>query len=969
MVNVATTPQSSYVHTTRMQTMPPPSLGPPLQLQPTSTRPAPAAEPEPTQDIFDNDALTPPQEEDANSTTDKLYACDNFEVADGIKGARQEGPQPCQGQPTTLNEPEEEPNVNPAREKFKSLAAALGVLTFWICILTVLFILRSRYKVPDCQANWPNGEPVYDIGDLRSCETCGVGTRFLPLFGEWEKTWPQPIRVTLYLVGLLWCFLGIGIVCDQFMSAIEEITSAEQVVWVEVRGNKHKFHRKVWNATIANLTLMALGSSAPEILLSIIENVGNNFFAGSLGPSTIVGSAAFNLLIITAVCVSAIPAPDTRKIVGTNVYAVTASFSLFAYFWLIVILQWVTPDKVDLEEAILTFLFFPLLLIVAFLADKGWLPITAGDHKAKTLQRSTSWVEQETLKLQQKFGKELPQSALQLMLQDKHETTKPPAKSRAQYRKGLMSGLTSGKKVADKNKGSQEVVLGLEKAEYMVLECAGKLRIKLLASRPPGTTVQLRYFTQESSAKSGIRYTDVSGTLRFTAHQTERYFDIPIIDNDTWEPDEHFFVKVCDLQVITAHFSVHATEVNLEHRLGIDEAKVTIINDDMPGTLNFDFPEVFANEGTEVTVGINRSHGTCGQITCKYTAKDETAVKGIDYTLVEGTITFENGETHQTIAVSILPQTRKRFSDNRFKIELSEPSPGVLFDKETDGGEEAAICEIVISKTANSSKFLPSHSFINQHKVKNSLKEWRESFAAIWFCNGSAVDQAEAGPKDWIMHCLCLFWKLVFSLVPPASMMGGWASFGMALGLIGMVTALIGDLASLLGCSMGLADDITAITLIALGTSLPDTLASKTAAEEDETADNSVGNVTGSNSVNVFLGLGMPWCMAAVVWKVRGPTEEWREEKCRGCVGKDYLKDYLGTYGDGGFIVPASSLSFSVMVFTACALAGIMLLYARRVAYGGELGGPQTAQHRDSAILTLLWVIYVGMSIWQSTST
>jgi solute carrier family 8 (sodium/calcium exchanger) len=29
----------------------------------------------------------------------------------------------------------------------------------------------------------------------------------------------------------------------------------------------------VWNPTVANLTLMALGSSAPEILLSVIETV------------------------------------------------------------------------------------------------------------------------------------------------------------------------------------------------------------------------------------------------------------------------------------------------------------------------------------------------------------------------------------------------------------------------------------------------------------------------------------------------------------------------------------------------------------------------------------------------------------------------------------------------------------------------------------------------------------------------
>merc|ERR1719158_2032650 len=106
-------------------------------------------------------------------------------------------------------------------------------------------------------------------------------------------------------------------------------------------------------------------------------------------------------------------------------------------------------------------------------------------------------------------------------------------------------------------------------------------------------------------------------------------------------------------------------------------------------------------------------------------------------------------------------------------------------------------------------------------------------------------------------------------------MLGGWACFGGALGAIGAVTAIVGDLAALLGCCMNIPDDITAITLVALGTSLPDTFASKVAAQQDDTADNSVGNVTGSNSVNVFLGLGLPWAIGAIYWEAAGRAESW----------------------------------------------------------------------------------------------
>ena len=93
------------------------------------------------------------------------------------------------------------------------------------------------------------------------------------------------------------------------MESIEMITSQEKTVIVKnkLTGKKESVTIKVWNETVANLTLMALGSSAPEILLSAIEIVGNNFVAGSLGPGTIVGSAAFNLFIIIGIWIVVIP--------------------------------------------------------------------------------------------------------------------------------------------------------------------------------------------------------------------------------------------------------------------------------------------------------------------------------------------------------------------------------------------------------------------------------------------------------------------------------------------------------------------------------------------------------------------------------------------------------------------------------------------------------------------------------------
>jgi len=139
----------------------------------------------------------------------------------------------------------------------------------------------------------------------------------------------------------------------------------------------------VWNPTVANLTLMAFGSSAPEIFISVIETVTTlGRTPGELGPSTIVGSAAFNFLMISAASIYAVnEITDTRtkeefesdgtpkgvkKINDVGVFAITTTWSVLAYIWLFVVLR---DKQVTMVEGVLTFTFFWILLIMAYVAD------------------------------------------------------------------------------------------------------------------------------------------------------------------------------------------------------------------------------------------------------------------------------------------------------------------------------------------------------------------------------------------------------------------------------------------------------------------------------------------------------------------------------------------------------------------------------------------------------------------------
>lgn len=193
--------------------------------------------------------------------------------------------------------------------------------------------------------------------------------------------------------------------------------------------------------------------------------------------------------------------------------------------------------------------------------------------------------------------------------------------------------------------------------------------------------------------------------------------------------------------------------------------------------------------------------------------------------------------------------------------------------------------------------------------------------------------------KEAIMHFLTITWKVVFASVPPTHWGGGWPAFIVALTFIGGVTAIVGEVASLFGCVLGIPDSVTAITFVALGTSLPDTFASMTAATTSQYADSAVGNVTGSNSVNVFLGLGLPWVIASTYQENRGAE----------------------------YITPAGDLAFSVTVFVACSCVCFIVLGIRRKVVGGELGGPKTSAYASCVFLIFLWLTYITLSILKAT--
>mmetsp|Transcript_41150 Transcript_41150/g.55909 ORF Transcript_41150/g.55909 Transcript_41150/m.55909 type:complete len:153 (+) Transcript_41150:2266-2724(+) len=149
-----------------------------------------------------------------------------------------------------------------------------------------------------------------------------------------------------------------------------------------------------------------------------------------------------------------------------------------------------------------------------------------------------------------------------------------------------------------------------------------------------------------------------------------------------------------------------------------------------------------------------------------------------------------------------------------------------------------------------------------------------------------------------------------------------------------MVVVIVGEVAEMMGCSIGIKIGVTAITFVAIGTSLPDTFASKIAAQESKYADSAVGNITGSNAVNVFLGLGLPWLISAA----------------------------YSASNDQDYTIDAQGLTFSVVLYLICSTTCIVTLIIRRCVVKGELGGSSCGRWATFIFFVGLWLLYVALS-------
>ncbi|KAM7398590.1 hypothetical protein PAMA_006477 [Pampus argenteus] len=828
----------------------------------------------------------------------------------------------------------------------------------------------------------------------------------------------QTGRAVVYFACLMYMFLGVSIIADRFMASIEVITSQEKEVTItKPNGETMVTTVRIWNETVSNLTLMALGSSAPEILLSVIEVCGHNFDAGELGPGTIVGSAAFNMFVIIGICVWVIPDGESRKIKHLRVFFITAFWSIFAYIWLYLILAVISPGIVEVWEAVVTLLYFPICVILAWIADRRLLFYKYMHKRYRADKRHGIVVEMEgdlapkgidvimdgkfsdgsscpgnssSVTVSVQTGSELDQNKDEVVrilkdLKEKHpdkdldqliemanySALVQQKKSRAFYRVQATRMIIGAGNILRKHAAEHTRRSGagghddmdtcshiyFESAQYQCTENCGTLTLWVILEGGTGqNTFYVDYCTENGSANAGADYEFSEGTLVFKPGETRKEIKVGILDDDIFEEDEHFFVRLQNLRLDEGGNEGMGSppKGRLVEPL---VATVTILDDDHAGIFTFGQRVLRVSENTGVlTVTVVRNSGSRGTVAVPYHTEDGSAKAGVDYEETRGELEFTNEQTSQTLQVRIINVEEYEKQENFF-IVLEDPKwlkRGLSGNPTPEEEEARRISEMgkPILGEHSRQEVIIEESCEFKNTVDKLLKDtnlaavigshsWREQFIEAVTVSAGDGDEEEGEEQrmpnccDYFMHMFSIFWKVLFAFVPPTGYWNGWACFIVSICVIGVLTAVIGDLASHFGCTVGLRDSVTAVVFVALGTSLPDTFASKVAATQDQYADACVGNVTGSNAVNVFLGIGVAWSVAAIYWAVKGKV----------------------------FRVDPGSLAFSVTLFTIFAFFTMgVLMIRRRPSIGGELGGPRISKILTSLLFFGLWFLYVLFS-------
>ncbi len=210
-----------------------------------------------------------------------------------------------------------------------------------------------------------------------------------------------------------------------------------------------------------------------------------------------------------------------------------------------------------------------------------------------------------------------------------------------------LSGLTGGARGVLTNAVltivDDDSIISLSAPAYSVDEAAGVLPVTVLRTGATNTTVSALLLTSDGSALAGTNYLAVSNVVVFLPGITSLTVPIPILDNTNIAANPTFNLALSAPVSTPAGTSV----------LGESNAVVTIIEND--AGLRFSAAGYNVREDAgRFAITVLRTGRLDSTVAIDYASSNLTAVAGLHYVPVSGTLVFAPGVTTRTFDVPLL---------------------------------------------------------------------------------------------------------------------------------------------------------------------------------------------------------------------------------------------------------------------------------------------------------------------------
>ena len=202
-------------------------------------------------------------------------------------------------------------------------------------------------------------------------------------------------------------------------------------------------------------------------------------------------------------------------------------------------------------------------------------------------------------------------------------------------------------------------------------DAVGKLSFDVTLDAASAKEITLDYATADDTATAASDYTQTNGTLTFSAGETTKTIDVPVLEDGSPEEDETFTVTLSNAFNVT---------------IGDGTGTGTIQDDDpVPTALSIEDVEGSeSSDALEFPVTLTGDREAMTTVTVDYATSDGTGTAGSDYTEMSGTLTFATDVTRRTIRVPLLDDAVDE-PDETFVVTLSNSSGAMLDDSEATG--------------------------------------------------------------------------------------------------------------------------------------------------------------------------------------------------------------------------------------------------------------------------------------------